>query len=136
MVEVTIDYQGELHCAAKHGPSGSTVETDAPVDNEGRGESFSPTDLVATALGTCMATIMGIVARRKDIDLTGLQISVQKEMTSEPPRKIAELPVAVTMPLAEDHPDAKALQNAAVSCPVFQSLHPDIKIPVTWYWQK
>lgn len=134
MVEVKIDYQGELHCAAQHGPSGATLETDAPRDNEGRGESFSPTDLVATALGSCMATIMGIVARRKEIDLAGLQISVQKEMTSEPPRKIAALPVTVTMPIGEDHPDAKTLQNAAVGCPVFQSLHPEIAIPVTWNW--
>lgn len=135
MVEVTIDYQGELHCSAQHGPSGATLTTDAPVDNEGRGASFSPTDLVATALGSCMATIMGIIANRKQIDLSGLKISVQKEMTSSPPRKIAALPVSVTMPMGEEHPDAKALQNAAVTCPVFQSLHPDIAITVNWQWQ-
>jgi uncharacterized OsmC-like protein len=135
MVEITIDYEGELHCAAKHGPSGASVATDAPVDNEGRGESFSPTDLVATALGSCMATIMGIFARRKDIDLAGLQITVGKEMTAEPPRRIAKLAVEIVIPLPENHPDAKALQNAALTCPVNQSLHPDIEIPVTWKWQ-
>src|SRR2546430_6902827 len=97
MVKVTIEYQGELRCVATHEPSGRTLETDAPKDNEGRGESFSPTDLVATALGTCMATIMGIYARRKSIDLRGMKIEVTKEMTP-PPRRIARLAVEIWLP--------------------------------------
>ena len=87
MVKVAIEYSGELHCVATHGPSGRKLETDAPVDNQGKGESFSPTDLVATALGTCMATIMGIYAQRHGIDLRGMKMEVTKEMTQAPPRR-------------------------------------------------
>src|SRR5438093_7379337 len=91
MVKSTIEYRGGLHCVAKHGPSGATLETDAPVDNQGRGESFSPTDLVATALGACMATIMGIYAQRKNINLEGMRIEVSKEMSQDAPLRIARL---------------------------------------------
>lgn len=136
MVEVRIDYKGELHCEAKHGPSASRLETDAPVDNEGKGETFSPTDLVATALGTCMATIMGITARRKEVDLEGLRIVVGKEMTSTSPRRIASLKVEIFMPMHHDHPQAKLLQGAALGCPVHHSLHPEIEVPVYWFWHK
>src|SRR5437899_13012479 len=98
MVKITFEYLGDLHCVATHGPSGRTLDTDAPKDNEGRGESFSPTDLVATALGTCMATIMGIYARRKSIDLRGMKIEVTKEMTQALPRRIARLSVKIWLP--------------------------------------
>ena len=84
MIEIHIDYQGDLRTHAVHGPSQTELITDAPVDNQGRGESFSPTDLVATALGTCMATIMGIVAKRKQIDLRGMTIRVEKHMSADP----------------------------------------------------
>jgi len=132
MVKMTVHYAGDLHCTATHGPSGSVVETDAPVDNQGRGESFSPTDLVATALASCMATLMGIYAKRKDINLTGMRIEVGKEMTQTGPRRIARLPVEVWMPATvAQNP---ALENAALTCPVFQSLHPDIEKPVTFHW--
>ncbi|MDQ8190711.1 OsmC family protein [Roseibacillus persicicus] len=134
MVEVSIDYKGDLHCEASHGPSGARVETDAPVDNQGRGESFSPTDLIATALGTCMATIMGITADRKELSLEGLRIQVQKEMSSDLPRRIVRLPVTISVPLAGSHPSRKVLEAAALSCPVMQSIHPDIEVPVTWTW--
>ncbi|MDP0491090.1 MAG: OsmC family protein [Verrucomicrobiota bacterium JB023] len=135
MVEITIDYQGELHCEAQHGPSGSSLSTDAPVDNEGRGESFSPTDLLATSLGSCMATIMGIAARRKEVDLQGMTLSVSKEMSAEPPRRVVRLAVTINMPLPEDHPEAAMLQGAAMGCPVFRSIHPDIDVPVVWNWK-
>jgi len=134
MVEVKIDYQGELHCSAEHGPSGARLETDAPVDNQGRGEAFSPTDLVATALGTCMATIMGITARNKEVDLAGLRLTVQKEMTADLPRRIAKLAVAIEMPIPADHPEVKAFEAAALGCPVHHSLHPEIEVPITWSW--
>lgn len=132
MVKMTVQYAGDLHCKATHGPSGSVVETDAPVDNQGRGESFSPTDLVATALASCMATIMGIYAKRKEIDLAGMRIEVGKEMTQTAPRRIARLPVEVWLPatVVKD----PALENAALTCPVFLSLHPDIEKPVTFHW--
>ena len=101
MVEVIVDYKGELHCEALHGPSKTTIETDAPVDNQGRGETFSPTDLLATALGTCMATIMGIVAGQENVDLAGLRIRVSKEMSGDMPRRISKLAVVCQMPIAE-----------------------------------
>ena len=134
MVKIDVNYQGQLRCEATHEPSGCTLQTDAPVDNHGLGESFSPTDLVATAMASCMATIMGIFADKKEIDLKGMTISVEKEMTSAPPRRIAKLSVVISMPIAESHPHAKALENAAMACPVHKSLHPEIDIPVQWKW--
>ena len=135
MVEIRIDYEGQLHCSALHVPSGNALVTDAPVDNNGRGEAFSPTDLVATALGACMATIMGIVAQRKELDLAGMKIVVHKEMSIDTPRRIVSLPVSIAMPIAEDHPHAALLKAAVHGCPVHHSIHPDIKVEVTWTWQ-
>ena len=89
MTQITSSYSGQLRCASVHGPSGSALETDAPTDNQGKGERFSPTDLVATALNTCILTIMGIVAERHDWDLKGCTARVEKVMTREAPRKIA-----------------------------------------------
>lgn len=135
MVEVKIDYKGELHCTALHGPSGALIETDAPLDNQGRGEAFSPTDLVATALGSCMATIMGIAARQKEVDLKGMTIRVEKEMSAALPRRIRRLSVEIKMPIAKEHPSAELLQAAAMGCPVNQSIHPEIEVPVLWIWK-
>lgn len=134
MVEIKLHYQGDLHCEAIHGPSGRTLETDAPVDNQGRGESFSPTDLLATALGACMATVMGIVARRKDIDLSGMRIHVRKTMSADAPRRISRLEADIIMPISQHHPDSRLLEAAALSCPVHHSLHPDIEIKFNWEW--
>jgi len=135
MVEIIIDYEGDLHCNAIHGPSGSRLETDAPVDNNGRGEAFSPTDLVATAVGTCMATVMGIVAKRKNIPLDGLRVTVRKFMSDESPRRITCLEVDIHLPLPADHPDCKVFESAARSCPVYHSIHPDIEVLMHWLWQ-
>jgi len=135
MVSISIDYSGELRCTATHAPSGSKLSTDAPVDNNGKGETFSPTDLVATALGNCMATIMGIVAERKDISLKGLALKVEKHMADDMPRRISRLPVTIHMPMAEDHHYKDLMINAALTCPVHQSLHESIDIPITWIWQ-
>ena len=134
MIEINATYEGQLRTSAKHGPSGSLVETDAPADNHGRGERFSPTDLLATSLGTCMMTIMGIFAERNEIDLTGTRVKVLKEMTPEPPSRVAKLTVEMTIPLPGDHPKAGAIEKAAMTCPVFLSLHPDIEKPVTFHW--
>jgi len=134
MVEINAVYEGTLRCSAIHGPSGSSIETDAPVDNHGRGERFSPTDLLATALGTCMMTIMGIFAERNEIDLKGTKVRVLKEMTPEPPRFIARLRVTIEVPLPADHPKAKAIEKGALTCPVYLSLHPDIEKQVTFNW--
>lgn len=134
MVEIRIDYEGELHCSALHVPSGNTLVTDAPIDNNGRGEAFSPTDLVATALGACMATVMGIVAKRKEVELAGMKLTVQKHMSTDTPRRIIALPVAITMPIPADHPIAALLEAAVHACPVHHSIHPDIKVDVIWTW--
>jgi uncharacterized OsmC-like protein len=135
MVEIKIDYQGELRCRAVHGPSGTVLETDAPVDNNGRGESFSPTDLVATALGVCMTTVMGIVARRKEIDLEGMKATVRKHMSADTPRRIARLEVDLEMPLPADHPERRLLESTGNGCPVHHSLHPDVEVVLNWSWQ-
>ena len=135
MIEIHIDYQGDLRTHAVHGPSQTELITDAPVDNQGRGESFSPTDLVATALGTCMATIMGIVAKRKEIDQRGMTIRVEKHMSADAPRRIVRLPVAIQVPLSPDHPDRALPEASALGCPVFHSVHPDIEKPVTFVWK-
>lgn len=134
MVTITINYVGELRCEATHTPSGTSISTDAPVDNNGKGETFSPTDLVATALGNCMATIMGIVAERKGISLAGLTLSVDKHMSEGMPRRISKLPVTINMPMAADDKYKEMLINAALTCPVHQSLHESIEVPITWNW--
>ena len=137
-VEINIVYEGQLRCVATHGPSGATLSTDAPVDNHGQGESFSPTDLVATALGACVMTIMGIVAERNQIDLVGTRIHVTKEMVQQPIRRIGRLPVTVTIPADKAAKVAAAdrtkLETAARHCPVHQSLHPDIDSPIEFVW--
>lgn len=134
MVEIKIDYDGGLTCSAHHGPSGARLQTDAPVDNHGRGASFSPTDLVATALGCCMATVMGIVAERKSLDLTGLKVRVEKHMSADTPRRIGRLVVEIEVPLPEDHPERRLLEATANGCPVHHSLHPDIEMDLRWRW--
>lgn len=134
MVEVSIRYLGDLRCEARHEPSGTLVTTDAPVDNEGRGESFSPTDLAATSLGSCMLTIMGITARRHGVDLGETTVKVLKEMTAQAPRRIARLTVVFTIPLPADHPQRTLLENAARSCPVHLSLNPDIVQEMRFDW--
>lgn len=119
---------------ATHGPSGVAITTDAPVDNHGRGESFSPTDLCATALATCMATIMAIQARTLGLDLAGMKVRVEKQMSTQPPRRIARLPLEVWVPGVTDAKTRKQLERAAHACPVHQSLHPGIEKPVTFHW--
>ena len=135
-VEINITYQGGLHCAATHGPSRQTLATDAPVDNGGKGAAFSPTDLVATAFGSCMATIMGLVAQRNNLNLDGLQIQVLKEMTADPVRRIGALKTRLTFPPGPTLAvaDRAKLEAAARACPVAQSLHPEVKTPVEFIY--
>ncbi len=134
MVSLASIYEGGLRCRAVHGPSGTAIVTDAPVDNHGKGESFSPTDLVATALGACMMTVMGIVAERHGLDLKGMRAETVKEMTRQPPRRIASLRTRITVPLPADHPERPALERAALACPVHASLHPEIDAAVEFVW--
>jgi len=136
MVTITAEYLGGLHCRAVHQPSGAVIETDAPKDNQGRGEAFSPTDLCATALLTCMATIMGIQARTLGYNLAGLKMEVRKDMTATPPRRIASLEVIFHFPLPADETMREQLRRAAETCPVHRSLHPDVAVHTTYHWPK
>ena len=136
MVQIDIAYQGQLRCLATHAPSGSTLSTDAPKDNMGKGELFSPTDLVATALGSCMLTIMGILAQRHNLDLSGVTATVSKEMVSQPVRRIGRLAVSINVPQKLSPDDQKRLENALLACPVYRSIHPDIDVPITFNWAK
>ena len=134
MVAIEIEYQGDLHCKAVHGPSRTELNTDAPKDNQGRGESFSPTDLVATALGSCMLTVMGIMARTLNIDIAGSTATVEKEMTATPPRMIQSLTVKIHIPHSVSPENKQKLERAAHTCPVHKSLHPDVQVPVEFIW--
>jgi len=134
MTSVTIEYQGDLHCKAIHDLSGTVLTTDAPRDNHGKGESFSPTDLVATALGSCILSVMGIKARMLKLDISGSTAVVDKEMANAPARKIKKLTVKVRVPheLSSEH--RQALEVAAYTCPVHKSMHPDVEMPIEITW--
>lgn len=134
MVQIQLEYEGDLRTRATHGPSSATTVTDAPVDNHGRGASFSPTDLVATALGTCMLTVMGIVARKNDWDLAGSTASVEKGMIDAPVRRVARLTVELHMARDPGEDARRVLEHAALNCPVWHSLNPEIEIPVRFRW--
>ncbi|HEX4124839.1 MAG TPA: OsmC family protein [Tepidisphaeraceae bacterium] len=135
MPQIDATYEGSLHCSAVHVPSGAKLTTDAPKDNMGRGESFSPTDLVATALGTCILTTMGLVAQRHGLDLGAATARTNKIMTSTGPRRIARLEVHVHVPKSFDESTRQRLEHAGMHCPVHQSLHPDVQIEVTFVWR-
>ena len=125
-------YQGGLRCKASHGPSGTELETDAPIDNQGKGEHFSPTDLVATALSTCILTIMGIVAERHGWEINGSEARVEKTMTDTAPRRIAKLTVWVTLPPHLDGQQRAVLQRAGEHCPVKLSLEGCVAMDLNW----
>jgi len=130
-VEIDIEYTGNLYCRATHGPSGQTFVTEAPVDNGGKGEAFSPTDLVATAIGSCFLTIMGLVARRRELKIEGARARVLKDMVADPKRRIGVLDMQIVVP---DHglsdEDKAELEQAARVCPVKQSLAPNVEVRV------
>lgn len=132
MSQIEVEYEGDLHCRLQHGPSGAVVVTDAPPDNQGKGESFSPSDLLAASLGSCVMTVMGIYARRKEIDLRGSRVHVSKVMVADPLRRVGRLDVVIDLPATVDPAFRPALESAAHTCPVERSLHPDIKVDVTF----
>jgi putative redox protein len=134
MVTITMDYRGELRCQATHGPSRTELTTDAPADNQGKGESFSPTDLVATALGTCILTTMGIVAARHGWPMAGSTATVVKEMVADPVRRIGRLRVTLLMSHALEAKAREALERAALTCPVHRSLASNVEIPLEIRW--
>jgi uncharacterized OsmC-like protein len=130
-----IVYKGELRTEAKHLQSATIIETDAPTDNQGKGERFSPTDLLATSLGSCMLTIMGIKARDMEVDLDGTQVSIKKIMKQEP-RRVGGIEVDFDFPgtLQLDEKQRAILERAALTCPVAKSIHPDIELDVHFGW--
>lgn len=135
MQTAQIIYTGELRTTATHLQSGTVIDTDAPVDNNGKGERFSPTDLVATALGSCMLTIMGITARQHQWKIEGTRVSVQKIMGTEP-RRITGVKINFDFPEGHqlEEKERTILERAALTCPVAKSVHPDILQDVTFNW--
>ena len=131
----TVVYDGELRTVATHLHSGSAIETDAPLDNQGKAERFSPSDLVATALGSCMMTIMGIKARDLNIDLKGTRIDIQKIMKADP-RRIGGVNLTFSFPanLSLNERERVILERAAHTCPVIYSIHPDIEVNTVFNW--
>ena len=134
MVEMEVIYEGKLRCEATHGPSGETLKTDAPKDNNGEGRYFSPTDLVATALGSCVLTTMAIAAQRHDIDLSGTRAHVTKQMQDQPVRRIGRLEVTITFSRAFPASERTLLEQSAKACPVHRSIHPDIETPILFVY--
>jgi putative redox protein len=134
MVRIDAVYEGDLHTSCHHLPSAAVLSTDAPVDNQGRGESFSPTDLLTTALGTCMLTVMGIVARREGWALDGARARVEKHMVADPVRRVGRLVLRFALPGGLDDEARKTLEHTARTCPVKQSIHPEIETELEFGW--
>ena len=132
MVKINTRYVGQLHCELIHGPSASQVETDAPKDNQGKGERFSPTDLVGAALGSCILTTLGIVAARDGYSIEGARAETEKEMIAQPSRRIGALRTHVFLPAHLKPEQRSKLEHVALHCPVHQSLHPDIDATLTF----
>ncbi len=128
-----VTYLGDLRTSSVHIESGSEILSDAPKDNHGRGEAFSPTDTVANALGSCMLSVMGIKARDLEVDLVGSTVEITKIMQPEP-RRISKIIARVNLPQAADDKQRTILERTAMTCPVFLSLHPDILKDVTFHW--
>lgn len=135
-VNIDITYLGDLKCEVTHGPSQQKFTTEAPVDNGGKGEAISPTDMLSAALGTCIVTIMGIMAKRNGWDMTGTTVNVTKEMSATPPRRIAKVSVIITLPkgFALGETDRAKLEAVADTCPVKRSLHPEVELDVRFVY--
>jgi putative redox protein len=132
MTSISCRYDSGLRCSASHDPSGSVLETDAPLDNQGKGERFSPTDLLATSLATCILTIMGIVAERHGWPLEGASARVQKTMAASGPRRVEQLEVWVTLPASLNDSQRQQLQRAAEACPVKRTLEGAVAMVLHW----
>jgi uncharacterized OsmC-like protein len=134
MATSKVTYLGELRTSSVHINSGSEIISDAPLDNNGKGEAFSPTDTVANALASCMFTVMGIKAREMDVDFSGSTADVTKVMAADP-RRISEIHITFNMNLEADEKTKTILERTAMTCPVFYSLHPDIKKEIVFNWE-
>lgn len=134
MATSKVTYLGDLRTSSEHLQSGSIIISDAPIDNNGKGEAFSPTDTVANGLASCMFTVMGIKARDLGVDFSGSTAEVTKIMGTEP-RRITEIHVTFTMELEADEKTKTILERTAMTCPVYYSLHPDIKKEIVFHWK-
>lgn len=132
MIRFDIDYTGELHCTLRHDPSGAMIVTDAPTDNLGKGEAFSPTDLFSASLGACMATTMGIFAQKNRFDLKPFHVVVHKEMTNVPSRRVGRILVDITLGHSYPPEQLDILRRAAETCPVKESMSKDVVIELNW----
>ena len=128
MVTMNIEYQGNLRTHSHHQPSGNTVTTDAPIDNKGKGEAYSPTDLLTSSLGSCMLTIMGIKCEDLGITIDDTKVTVIKQMSSDSPRRISQIDVDMHIPHIVSHEHMASLKRSALNCPVALSLHPDLNV--------
>ena len=134
MVKMSVVYQGQKHCELTHEQSGTVIETDAPKDNQGKGERFSPTDLMGAALGSCILTTMALNAENESLSLEGSTATVEKVMTP-PPRRVASLAVRVTMPARLTSEQRAKLENFGRNCPVIRSLHPEVQLPISFEYK-
>ncbi len=135
MVKMTTKYVGGLHCELTHEPSLSRIETDAPKDNQGKGERFSPTDLMGAALGSCILTTLGIVAARDGISIEGASAETVKEMITQPTRRVGSLKTKVFLPATLKPEERSKFEHVALHCPVHQSLHPEIDASITFVYR-
>lgn len=134
MVEINTKYNGGLHCTAIHKPSGKVIETDAPLDNHGKGESFSPTDLLATSIAVCYLTTMGIAAEERGIDMKGATCKIEKHMSEDKPRRVARLDANIIMPAGIPLEKRGILEAVALHCPVAKSINPDIDVNLSLHF--
>lgn len=135
MATIHTEYTGELRTVATHLQSGKTIITDAPVDNQGKGEAFSPTDLLAASLGSCMITIMGIAAQTHGFNIDGTKAEITKIMASNP-RRVGEIKIELYFPdIQYSAKEKKLIEAAAFSCPVYLSLHPDLIKSINFHYQ-
>jgi|YNPMSStandDraft_1061717.scaffolds.fasta_scaffold00007_35 putative redox protein len=130
MVTINVEYLGDLHCKVTHEPSQTCFLTDAPLDNQGKAEFISPTDLTAASIASCIATIMGIAAKSRNLDIKGLKIAAKKEMINKPLRRISAIYLDIDFPIELNDDEKNVFINIIRNCPVSRSLHPDIKIDV------
>ena len=129
----SIIYTGNLHCEVEHTRSKTIIETDAPTDNRGKGEKFSPTDLLCVSLGTCMLTTMAMKANDMNVDITNATADITKHMFSDP-RRVGKIEVAVSLPVIESENDKKILEKVGDNCPVIKSINPDIELAIDYKW--
>lgn len=134
MAKIKVLYEGDLHNLVTHEETGQTLHTDAPKDVKGRGETFSPTDLLSASLGTCITTMIGIYAAKKGWDIRGMHLTVEKTMTTTLPRRVNKIQIEVWFPLELPIDEQERVEKAADACPVHHSLHPDIDYSILFHW--